>query len=122
MQKCCKNSYSICNDFVGCPTGLIIKVPPGYPESDIIIRIFKNDKLAFNVEDSIDEGGFVLIDIEELPNGYINPYGATYTIQFMTYSTGEVYEFMVQGSVYDSIEFNLIQGTTTYTDFTIDIF
>jgi len=122
MQKCCKNSYSICDDFVGCPEGLLIRVPPGYPDADVIIRIFKNNKLSFEVEQIIDEIGFAFIQADEFPTGYINPFGATYSIQFITASTGEIYEFMVAGGVYDSIEFNLIQGTTTFPNFIIDIF
>lgn len=122
MLKCCKNSYSICEDFVGCPEELIIKVPPGYPVEDIIIRIFKDGKIAYDVSATIDEGGFVIIYTDDLPDGFLNPYGSTYSIQFILYTSGGVYEFMVGGEVYDSINFGVIFGSPTSQHFVIDIF
>jgi hypothetical protein len=122
MQKCCKNSFNICDDFVGCPEELFITVPTGYPEEDIIIRIYKNGKIAYDIEATIDEGGIAAIYADDLPDGFINPYGSTFSIQFVQYSNGEVYEFMVGGGQYDSLEFNVIFGQSTSQAFNINIF
>jgi hypothetical protein len=122
MQKCCKNSFAFCEDFIGCPEALIIKVPSGYPLEDIIVRVYKDGKVASDVSTVIDEGGFVTVYSEDLPDGFINPFGATYSIQFILFSSGSVYEFMVDGSVYDAIDFIGIAGEPLGQEFVIDIF
>lgn len=122
MQKCCKNSFAVCEDFIGCPESLLIKVPNGYPLEDIIIRVYKDGKIATDVSAVIDEGGFATVYSEDLPDGYINPYGAIYSIQFILFSSGGVYEFMVDGSLYDAIDFEVIQGSPNSNQFVIDIF
>jgi hypothetical protein len=122
MQKCCKNSFNICDSYIGCPEALVITVPPGYPEEDIIIRVYKNAKVAYDVEATIDEGGAVSIYTDDLPDGFINPFGSTFSIQFVQYSNMSVYEFMVGGSLYDSIEFDVVFGTPISSNFIIDIF
>jgi hypothetical protein len=122
MLKCCKNSFAICDEFIGCPESLVIKVPTEYPEESIIVRLYKNGKVAFDIEGEIDGGGFVTIPLEELPDGFVNPFGATYSIQFILFTTLKVFEFMVDGSLYDSVEFNLINGTSYSPNFIINIF
>lgn len=122
MLKCCKNSYTICDDFIGCPNELFITVPPGYPEQDIILRIYKNGKVAYDVEATIDEGGVVVVYSDDLPDGFINPFGATFAIQFIQYSTGTIYEFMNSGSQYDAIEFKVVFGASNSPNFIINIF
>lgn len=122
MQKCCKNSFAVCEDFIGCPESLLIKVPNGYPLEDIIIRVYKDGKIATDVSGVIDEGGYVTVYTEDLPDGFINPYGATYSIQFIAFTSGTVYEFMVDGSVYDAIDFEVIAGNPIGSEFVIDIF
>lgn len=122
MLKCCKNSFAFCEDFVGCPDAIIVKVPSGYPLEDIIVRVYKDGKVATDVSAVVDEGGFVTIYSEDLPTGFINPYGATYSIQFILFSSGSIYEFMIDGGVYDAIDFDGIAGTTLSQEFIIDIF
>jgi len=122
MQKCCKNSFAFCEDFIGCPTALIIKVPSGYPLEDIIIRVYKDGKVASDIGTTIDEGGFVTVYSVDLPDGFINPFGATYSIQFILFTSGSVYEFMVDGSVYDAIDFIGMPGDALAEEFFIDIF
>lgn len=122
MLKCCKNSFAVCEDYIGCPDTLIVKVPSGYPLEDIIIRVYKDGKVGADVSTVIDEGGFVTIYSDDLPDGFINPYGATYSIQFILFSSGEVYEFMVDGGVYDGIDFEVIQGMALSQEFVINVF
>lgn len=122
MLKCCKNSFAVCEDYIGCPESLLIKVPSGYPLEDIIIRVYKDGKIASDVSGVIDESGYVTIYSDDLPEGFINPYGATYSIQFILFTSGEVYEFMVDGGVYDGIDFEVISGSPIGSEFVIDIF
>lgn len=122
MQKCCKNSFNICDAYIGCPEALVITVPPDYPEEDIIIRIYKNGKIAYDIEATIDEGGAVSIYADDLPDGFINPFGSTFSIQFIQYSTLEVYEFVNVGGLYDSLEFSVDFGASFSQNFIIDIF
>jgi hypothetical protein len=122
MQKCCKNSFTICDDFIGCPEELFITVPTGYPDDDIIVRLYKNGKIAYDVLATIDEGGIAVIYTDDLPDGFINPYGATFAIQFIQTSNGGVYEFMAGGGQYDSIEFNVVFGESISQAFYINIF
>lgn len=122
MQKCCKNSFQVCEEFLGCPEGLVIKVPPGYPSEDIIVRVYKNGKIGYEVEATIDEGGFVSIYDYDLPEGFLNPFGSTYSVQFVEYTTGEVYEFVIGQYEYDAIDFNLLFGESISQNFIIDIF
>ena len=122
MQKCCKNSFTICDSYVGCPEALIITVPFDYPEEDIIIRIYKNGKVAYDIEATIDEGGVVSIFSDDLPDGFINPFGSMFSIQFVQYSNGLVYEFMTSDGQFDSIEFSVVFGASSPQNFIIDIF
>ena len=112
----------MCDDFIGCPESLLIKAPSGYPLEDIIIRAYKDGKQAYDISAVIDEGGFATIYTEDLPDGFINPYGSIYSIQFILFSSGEVYEFMIGGEVYDAIDFSVIFGETISQEFLIDIF
>ena len=122
MQKCCKNNFTICDDFVGCPGALLIRIPLFYTEGTVTIRIIKNGQVAQDVEGVVDEGGYVYIDAEDLPVGFLNPFGALYQIQFISDLNGSIIEFVIGGVVYDSIEISVIQGQAVDDTFIIDIF
>ncbi len=50
------------------------------------------------------DDGFVELDMEVLPEGFLNPYGGQYSIGFIDPDTNQVIDFMaLDGKIYDSI-------------------
>lgn len=111
MQKCCKNSYQLCEPFVGCPQGLIIGVPPTYTDTEIFLRFYKNQNLCEVVSGTVDEYFNVFLQSTEFSEGFFNPYGGTYSVAFFDSSNNALIEFEINGTLYDAIDFSLIQGT-----------
>jgi hypothetical protein len=53
---------------------------------------------------SVGIDGFVELDMEGLPEGFLNPYGGQYSIGFIDPDTNQVIDFMaLDGKIYDSI-------------------
>jgi len=98
MQKCCKNRFTICEDFIGCPTDLFVVVPPNYTMSDIYMRVTKSSGVSFYCT-SIVEEGIAEIPIGDAPEGFFNPFGSQYLLEFFEYSAeAPLVEFSVNSS------------------------
>lgn len=126
MLKCCKNKYQYCDSFVGCPECIIIRVPYGYIQETIIIRVIKNNQSAWEFEVSIDENLFATIcsagTLKNWPEGFVNPYGGSYEIQFLDATTTEVIEFTIGATTYDGIDLPLVPGSAAQPNFILDLF
>lgn len=122
MQKCCKNRFTICEDFIGCPTDLFVVVPPNYTMSDIYMRVTKSSGVSFYCT-SIVEEGIAEIPIGDAPEGFFNPFGSQYLLEFFEYSAeAPLVEFSVNSQIYDGIEFAFCQGFGLTSIITINIF
>lgn len=120
MVNCCKNSYRICDSFVGCPEELLIKVPASYTELSVTIRIYKGDT-AVEVTKSV-VGGYATIFLdEELPEGFINGYGSPiYEVFMFNPTTLEIVELQVSGDPVTSLIFQVTAGISSETQFKLE--
>jgi hypothetical protein len=122
MQKCCKNRFTICEDYIGCPSELFVIVPPNYFLSDIYMRVTKSSGVSFYCT-SIVEDGIAEIPIGDAPEGFFNPFGSHYLLEFFEYSAeAPLVEFSVNSQIYDGIEFGFSQGIGLTDIITINIF
>ncbi len=115
MALCCNKCYPICQPFASCPAEVLIYAPPSYIEESIIVNITKPG-VNVNVQQllGIDPDGYVLIDEEGLPDGFLNPYGGQYTISFNDAITKQPLTFTaMDGEEYDSI---CLMLQVTYTN------
>lgn len=126
MLRCCKNKYNYCDAFIGCPECILIRVPYGYVQETIIIRVIRNRDTAYEFEVSIDQDLFATIcaigTLKNWPEGFINPYGSSYEIQFLDATTTGVIEFTMGGVTYDGINLPIIAGNAAQPNFIIDLF
>jgi hypothetical protein len=122
MQKCCKNRFTICEDYIGCPSELFVVVPPNYFLPDIYIRITKSSGVSFSFV-SIVTDGIAVINIADAPEGFFNPFGSQYLLEFFEPSPlAPLVEFSVNSQIYDGIEFGFSQGIGLTDIITINIF
>jgi hypothetical protein len=105
MAQCCTNCYKICEPFLSCPAGIFIKTPPSAFETGVYTNIVKPG-VNVRVQQSlgIDPNGFVEVIMDELPEGFLNPYGGQYEISFTDLETGNIIEFVAKdGNTYTHI-------------------
>ena len=120
MVNCCKNSFRICDAFVGCPLELVIKVPASYTEESVIIRVYKGEN-AIEVTAPV-VAGFATIDLlDDAPEGFINGYGSPiYEVFLFNPTTMEIVELQASGDPVASVIFEVKAGTTSQTQFLIN--
>lgn len=104
MALCCNNCYPICQPLASCPSAVYVKVPIDYEGLSITVNI---NKPGVNIQGqqvlNVGEDGFVEVDLEALPEGFFNPWGGQYSINFAD-SAGQVIIFTaMDGKQYDSI-------------------
>lgn len=120
MVNCCKNSYRICDSFVGCPQGLEVKVPISYSQPSIVIRIVKNN-VAMEVAADVEDGYAAIDLINDAPDGFINGHGSPmYELFLLDASTLEVIELQTTGDPVTSVIFQVIAGTSNTIIFKIE--
>jgi hypothetical protein len=120
MVNCCKNSFRICDSFVGCPVELLIKIPESYIEPTITIRIYKGDSVVEVTKSVIDGYATIFLD-EELPDGFINGYGSPiYEVFMFNPTTLEIVELQASGDPVTSLIFQVTAGTSLQNQFKLD--
>lgn len=120
MVNCCKNSFRICDSFVGCPLELLIKIPASYTEPTITIRIAKGN---VSIETSwVVSGGYATIDLEGyFPDGFINGYGSPiYELTLINPTSVDVVELQASGDPVTSVIFQVMAGISSETQFKIE--
>lgn len=120
MVNCCKNSYRICEFFVGCPEELVIKIPASYTEQSVTIRITKGDVAAEATMAVV--GGYTTIDVvDALQEGFINGYGSPiYEVILINPTSGEVVELQASGDPVTSLIFQVMAGISSETQFKLE--
>jgi len=120
MENCCKNSYRICDKFIGCPLELKIKVPENYTEDSVFVKIYKG---GVAVEVLVDVAfGYATIDLldDDFPEGFINGYGSPiYEVFLIDIETNQIIELQPSGSPVTSVIFEVMVGTSSQTQFVI---
>jgi hypothetical protein len=103
MALCCNDCYPICQPFNSCPDAVYIYAPIGY--DSVLVDIIKPGvNVAIQQLLSVGIDGYVELDMEGLPEGFLNPYGGQYSITFIEPDTNQVIDFMaLDGKIYDSI-------------------
>jgi hypothetical protein len=112
MEKCCHNPYYDCERFLGCFIDLAVRVPDSYPDESITLRFSKwiGKVLSARVTLNIS-AGWAIIDSESLPEGFLNPYGGAYTLEFLD-SNGIVFPFVAKdGKTYLKASFDIMPST-----------
>jgi hypothetical protein len=90
--------------------------------SDIYMRVTKSSGVSFYCT-SIVEEGIAEIPIGDAPEGFFNPFGSQYLLEFFEYSAeAPLVEFSVNSQIYDGIEFAFCQGFGLTSIITINIF
>lgn len=105
MAQCCTNCFKICQPFLSCPAGVFIKTPPSAFTTGVLTNIVKPG-VNVRVQQSlaIEPNGFVEVDMEGLPDGFLNPYGGQYEISFTDPDTNNIIEFTAKdGKIYTHI-------------------
>lgn len=120
MVNCCKNSYRICDSFVGCPDELLIKIPASYTEPTITIRIYKGENAIENTW--VVSDGYALVDLEGyFPDGFINGYGSPiYEVFMFNPTTLEIVELQASGDPVTSLIFQVMAGVSSETQFKLE--
>lgn len=120
MVNCCKNSYRICDSFVGCPAELIVKVPASYTGQSIVIRITKG-AASYDYNVSVEDG-FATIDFTAYgPDGFINGYGSPLFELFMFDPTTQgIIELQPSGDPVTSVIFQVMAGASNSNQFIIN--
>jgi len=103
MAQCCNNCYPICQPYNSCPDAVLIYAPIGY--DSVLVDIVKPGvNVAIQQLLSVDVDGYLELDMEGLPEGFLNPYGGQYSIGFVDPTNNQVIDFLaMDGKVYDSI-------------------
>lgn len=120
MVNCCKNSFRICDAFVGCPVALEVKIPASYSQPSVVIRIYKGEVAMEVTKDVID--GYATIDLlDDGPDGFINGYGSPiYEVFMFNPTTLEIVELQASGDPVTSLIFQVTAGTSSQTQFKLE--
>lgn len=120
MVNCCKNSFRICDAFVGCPVALEVKIPASYSQPSVVVRIYKGEVAMEVTKDVID--GYATIDLlDDGPEGFINGYGSPiYELFLLDASTLDVIELQASGDPVTSLIFEVKAGTSNTIIFKLD--
>ena len=120
MVNCCKNSYRICDSFVGCPVELLIKIPASYTEPYVTIRIFKGESAV--EQTLVVAGGYATFDLDGYaPDGFINGYGSPiYEVFMFNPTTLEIVELQSSGDPVTSLIFQVMAGISSETQFNLE--
>ena len=111
MALCCNKCYPICLPLPSCPTAVYLYTPPGDFGRGLFVNIVKP---GVNVQGqqllSIAADGFVEIDLEGLPDGFFNPWGGEYVINYIDPDTNQPLLFIAaDGQQYDRVCVSFIQ-------------
>ena len=119
MANCCKNSFRLCEPFVGCPLELLVKIPASYLEATIVIRITKGN-VSFDCTKLVIDG-FALIELlDNAPEGFMNGYGSPiYELVLLDQLTYEPIELQASGDPVTSVIFQVVAGTSSQNEFII---
>ena len=120
MVNCCKNSYRICESFVGCPEELLVKIPTSYTEEMVVVRIMKGE-VSFDYNVPVEDG-FASINFTTYgPDGFINGYGSPiYELFLYNPTTMSIVELQQSGDPVTSVIFSVNAGTQNISQFTIN--
>lgn len=112
MAQCCNDCFNVCERINNCPTSFFIYVPPDYTEPEILLNITKPGvNVMIQQLLTIDELGFIDIDLAGLPEGFLNPWGGQYIITFTNSATLQPVTFTAgDGKQYTSICIAFIQA------------
>lgn len=120
MVNCCKNSFRICDSFVGCPEELLIKIPASYTEPTINIRLYKGEN-AIEVTTDVVAGYATIELLDDLPDGFINGYGSPiYEVFMFNPTTLEIVELQASGDPVTSLIFQVTAGSSSQTQFKLE--
>ena len=98
MEKCCPNPYYDCTALQSCFEHLAVRLPITYIDPTITLRFTKKsgvNLVVSNTELVVD--GWVVVNIETLPQGFFNPFAGTYEIQFIDL-LGSILPFIAKDS------------------------
>lgn len=114
MALCCNDCFKVCEPLNACPSAFFIAVPTTYSEPEILVNITKpgvNVRIQQLLD--IDGLGFIEVDLEGLPEGFLNPWGGQYTITFTNSATLQPVTFTAQdGNKYTDICLSFMQTVT----------
>ena len=118
MAQCCNDCFKVCEPLNSCPSAFFIFAPTDYTEPEILVNITKPGvNVRIQQLLTIDLEGFIEIDNEGLPEGFLNPWGGQYTITFTNSATLQPVVFTAEdGKQYSSICMTFQQTTTNVED------
>ena len=120
MENCCKNSFTFCTPFIGCPKSVIVAIPASYTDEFITLRFFKGDAVGAEIEAEVING-FATVTADQFPTAFFNPFAGSYFGQYVDENTGQAITWAnMAGMSFDSFIFTLTPGTTTTTGITLN--
>ena len=88
MAQCCNDCFKVCEPLNACPTAFYIQVPNDYTEPEILLNITKPGvNVRIQQLLTIDLDGFIDADLTAMPEGFLNPWGGSYTLSFTNSAT-----------------------------------
>ena len=118
MAQCCNDCFKVCEPLNSCPSAFFIFCPPDYTEPEILVNITKPGvNVRIQQLLSIDVEGFIDVDLAGLPEGFLNPWGGLYSIEFVSTATLQPIEFTAEdGSKYLTICLTFAQTISNQED------
>ena len=106
----CDSCFKICNPFQACFGEMLIKVPIGYSDPEILVKISNAQSVAeMQVIDIVDGNG--PFDLSIVADGFFSAYGGPYKLEFID-TSGEIISFVAtDGNNYTCIEFEFQNGS-----------
>jgi hypothetical protein len=113
MEKCCNNLYTLCADIDPCFAVLAVKVPIDYPNQFVTLSFKKNlgNPVGFKADCEVLDG-WAVIEVEQQPKAFFNPYGNAYQCEFISTTTyAPVLFTAADGKPYSGFYFNIANNT-----------
>ena len=89
---------------------MIVKVPIGYSEPEILVKISNAQSIAeIQVVDVI--GGEVVFDLDIVTDGFFSAYGGPYKLEFIDSANNLIPFVATDGNNYTCIEFEFQNGS-----------
>jgi hypothetical protein len=123
MEICCENNYSVCEPLAACAEFFYVKVPIGWADPTIKVRIRKANRVRVVSALTIVDG-WIAIPLTNYPPSFFNAYAGTFQLQFFNADQPEyAVEFTaMDGQTYTSILFSFAATITEETATFLNVF
>jgi hypothetical protein len=118
MERCCTNPYSDCGSLPSCFDNLAIRIPSSYIAPTIGLKFTKKGMTNITAKTTLEVvDGWVLLDLEALPDKYLNAFSGVYEMEFLLLNgDGFNLPFIAKdGQSYERASFQ-IEFSTSATD------